>query len=535
MRFSILLLLPVFGWAQTCDTFPGHARRAFVVGNGAYLHLPAAPQAEEDERRIAQALADAGFDVTPALNRAKNDFFFGDQANFIAKVQPGDVVFFYYAGHIVQGTEDDDDDFILPPDFDPSQGANSGLSLRRFLDDLKARKPGLTIVLIEGPHGVSAGIPGSRTGLTLPDLSDNGQILFAEAVGPGSPAGSAQSQEASRLTIAVEDLLKQPGLDLSSLFERRAVPAVLAQSGRTQIPFVQNLSGAAGNFCFHEAPKVETRIETPVAPQPEVIVQTEVKTIPVPTNSRDHEDYIRIQHGVYKMGCVPADMKCKDEEKPQHEVTITKDFYLGRNEVQVDSFRRFLSETQKKPKMPPEPAQDYDHWKRDNLPMVMVYWQDAVDYCKWAGGRLPTEAEWEYAVRAGASDEVYPLNRIDSREKANFEHTQGNDIYEGVAPIRKFEPNKFGLYDMSGNVWEWVSDAFDKKYYSESSAVDPAGPAGSATAKEHVVRGGSFEDDWQTYSRLSYRKALGGRDFKTGFRCVLDDTPENRKNLGIKP
>jgi formylglycine-generating enzyme required for sulfatase activity len=198
--------------------------------------------------------------------------------------------------------------------------------------------------------------------------------------------------------------------------------------------------------------------------------------------------------------------------------------------VQTDSFLHYLKLDKKKNNWPRKAPQDYDGWKRGELPMVRVTWEEAVDYCGWVGGRLPTEAEWEYAARAGASDEIYPLNSENSRDKANFSGVQGNDNYEGVAPVRKFDENKFHLFDMLGNVWEWVSDWYGQKYYSEHPEVDPKGPM---TGKEHIVRGGSFESDWREHLRLSVRWPQNGENYKTGFRCVLEDSPDTRDRLAI--
>jgi formylglycine-generating enzyme required for sulfatase activity len=166
---------------------------------------------------------------------------------------------------------------------------------------------------------------------------------------------------------------------------------------------------------------------------------------------------------------------------------------------------------------------------------VNVRWEEADAYCKWAGGRLPTEAEWEFAARGGMTNEVFPMNSENSRDKANFDGKSGNDTYDAVAPVRKFDPNPFGLYDMAGNVWEWVSDWFSPQYYSAASITDPQGPA---SGKEHVVRGGSWDSNAKEHLRLSFRMAPA-RSYapSVGFRCVIEENPENRQFLvaeGVK-
>src|SRR5262249_48557534 len=145
----------------------------------------------------------------------------------------------------------------------------------------------------------------------------------------------------------------------------------------------------------------------------------------------------------------------------------------------------------------------------DEHPVVNVTWNDAVAFCGWLSrktGRkceLPTEAEWEYACRAGSRTKYYHgddpegLAKIANVADASFlkvfpDNTyaiKADDGYAFTAPVGRFQPNAFGLYDMLGNVWEWCSDHHDAKYYRESPAADPKGPS---AGEYHVLRGGSW-------------------------------------------
>ena len=218
------------------------------------------------------------------------------------------------------------------------------------------------------------------------------------------------------------------------------------------------------------------------------------------------------------------------DEHPQHRVRITKPFYLGTYHVTRGQFRQFVADTgyktdAEKGEKPGAYGWDPDKkafgfnekysWRNagfeqtDEHPVINVSWNDAVEFCKWLSKkesktyRLPTEAEWEYACRAGTTTRYYSGddpetlakvgNVADAAAKAQFPDwkftIKANDGYVFTAPVGKFKPNAFGLYDMHGNAWQWCADWYGAEYYAKSPADDPTGPD---TGDVRVLRGGSW-------------------------------------------
>jgi formylglycine-generating enzyme required for sulfatase activity len=230
-------------------------------------------------------------------------------------------------------------------------------------------------------------------------------------------------------------------------------------------------------------------------------------------NPKDGLKYVWIPPGTFMMGCSPGDSECESNENPSHQVTITRGFWIGQTPVTVGAYKRFANATGRS--MPPEP--DFfgralnAGWRNSRMPIVNVDWNDAEAYCRWIGGRLPTEAEWEYAARGGSTEARYgPIDEV-----AWYLVNSGGKTHD----VGEKRANAFGLYDMLGNVWEWVNDWYDKNYYQSSPSQDPQGPG---SGQYRVVRGGC----WGHPSRVvrvslrDYVVPAGGREASFGFRCA---------------
>ncbi len=220
---------------------------------------------------------------------------------------------------------------------------------------------------------------------------------------------------------------------------------------------------------------------------------------------------VLVPGGIFTMGHYteqPTDWQ------PEHRVTIDS-FYMDRCEVTNAEYERFCNETGH-----PLPF----FWGSGRFcsgpeypayPVTGINLGDAMKYAAWAGKRLPTEAEWEYAARGGLEGKSFPWGEGIDSTRANYGMKFGRSL-----PVGYFPPNAFGLCDMSGNVWEWTADLYGDRYYAEAPGANPKGPA---TGRFRVIRGGSWHSGAMC-NRVYYRNGLSSSwlDFAVGFRCVQD-------------
>lgn len=254
-------------------------------------------------------------------------------------------------------------------------------------------------------------------------------------------------------------------------------------------------------------------------------IKTETRTTVVSSPAQDYSMYktkigdegremVQIPEGPFTMGSQDGD----PDEAPEHQVFL-KGFYLDRKEVTQKEYDRFAKMT-KRP-MPRIEVFEDDQSKllKPEFAAMSVSWDDAVAYCRWAGKRLPTEAEWEKAGR-GEGKRKYPWGDAFDTRAANVDGSE--DGYKYLAPPGSFDTGRspYGLYDMTGNVAEWVADTYGEQYYKKSPYRDPKGPE---TGDLKVVRGGSWRET-EHNARLSKRFAAKRwrTDITIGIRCASD-------------
>jgi formylglycine-generating enzyme required for sulfatase activity len=213
-------------------------------------------------------------------------------------------------------------------------------------------------------------------------------------------------------------------------------------------------------------------------------------------NPKDGLTYVWIPPGKFQMGCSPGDNECFDPENSPWQVTISRGFWMGQTEVTQEAWQRVMGTAPSNFKGPKRPVEN-------------ITWDDAGNYCKVVDMRLPTEAEWEYAARAGTSTSRYG--------DTNSIAWHGGNSRNATHDVAGKQANAWGLYDMLGNVWEWVSDWFADQY----PPADTADPQGPAMGTVRVRRGGSW-DSAPRYARASFRSSsrTSYRYSNLGVRCV---------------
>ena len=279
---------------------------------------------------------------------------------------------------------------------------------------------------------------------------------------------------------------------------------------------VEQRIGVFGTFAPSYTPTL-----TPTATFTSTPTSTPTKTLtatPTPQagslsiRDKDQAVIAYIPAGEFTMGSSSS----SSDESPEHKIYLDA-FWMDQNEVTNAMYALCVEEGDCDL---PNSTGNYEDTEYAQHPVVYVSWNDAKNYCEWAGGNLPTEAQWEKAARGGLEGKTYPwgddapICTAGAENGAQYNSCDGNTV-----PVKTFSANDYALYDMAGNVWEWTADWYDNSYYANSPTDNPLGPE---TGSGRVLRGGSWSS-LNDYLRVALRSLgdPGYTGYSFGFRCLL--------------
>jgi len=488
----------------------GQQKFALVIGNGAYTGpgLPRLNNPVNDANDMAAVLNELGFAVEKLLNGNQDQMVNAVMAlKRHLSISKNSYGFLFYAGH---GVQSNGENFLIPVDANiPSESylRNRTVSVQEMLDELNDAGNELNIIILDACRdNPFSWRRGGNRGLTLvANQPADSIIVFATAAGTTAADGTGRN---GLFTSHLLNNLKIPDLEVTEVF-RRTMGDVANASGNQQRPAIYNQF--PGTAFLGSKPSVQPVIQ---AISPATI----------------QSDMLRINGGTFLMGSSDSEPR-RNTNEARHEVTVSP-FYIGKYEVTQKEYEEVMGA-----------GKNPSNFKGPDLPVEMVSWYDAIDYCNkrsqlesltpaytvsgtnvsWNrsanGYRLPTEAEWEYACRAGTTTPFSTGNNITTAQ-ANYDgNNPYNDNAKGTSRqktsyVGSFQPSPWGLYDMHGNVSEWCWD-----WYGAVNTARQTDPIGPSSGTNRVIRGGSWIN--------------GGRDIRSASRNY--GTPSYRSsNLGFR-
>lgn len=481
---------------QEASRFAQSNRVAVVVGVNAYdpqSGLRPLKFAVPDAQLVKQGLERHNYSVQLlADHRANRDYILDaiEQAGRVLDPEQGTLVFFF-SGHGF-GDPATDTNYLATYNTLSNRLAGSALSLREV--EAAIRKTGARRAMMfidacrDNPFlGKSTAQPNF-----LEQNAEGIKTLYATKFGE-------LSYETPQLRHGVfshflfqglaGQAVEQDGIvsfdSLTAYVQEETAQWTFKALGKTQKPYSRDNTDSFGVL-------VVGRLggDVPPPPRPDPTPQPQPDPSPVPASYIEPK-MVSIPAGTFMMGCVEGRdnvevLRCIDDEKPAHTVSLNA-FQIGKYEVTFAEYDLCTAAG-----ICPE-AQDRG-WGRGNRPVINVSWHNAQTYLRWLGDktgkqyRLPTEAEWEYAARAGA-DTVFPWGNSISCANADFE-SNGSCYGEGTSPVGRFAANRWGLHDMVGNVGEWVGDCWWSDY--QGAPVDGSAREGCGADESRVLRGGSW-------------------------------------------
>lgn len=487
---SLILLLGVFApFAQTqqrgmtpIEAPESNARTALVIGNGAYGDA-SLKNAVEDSRTMVQTLRSVGFTVNSYENVDRRKMI-DAVLEFGGKIQKdGGAGLFYYAGH---GIQVDGRNFLIPigANIDKKQDIEyEAVDVGRILGEMDAAHNSVNIVILDAcrDNPFARNWRSTTEGRGLAFMNAPSGTFMCYATAPGEVA----SDELSYTQELVKNIAT-PGLTIEQVV-KRAGAAIQQQSNGRQIPWFS--SNITGDFYF-------------VPPKEDILPKVPgTKTLTVPSNNRVPylKGMVFVEGGAFQRGS-PNGVGFNNEHR-QDSVTLS-DFYMDKYEVTQAEYEKVM-------------GKNPSYFKCSTCPVENVSSNDAAEYAKKMGKRLPTEAEWEYAARGGKLSKRYNFSGSDNIDDVGwYDGNSGTKTH----PVGEKAANELGIYDMSGNVWEWCADWYDSSYYSASPFRNPPGPE---KGSNRVLRGGSWTST-DNRCRVTNRSnnLPNVRVSNNGFRCA---------------
>ena len=485
-------------------------RVALVVGNNSYVHGSPLKNCVNDARTVAEGLRGCGFEVTLVEDGGLQDLE-GKVREFKRAATGAKAAWFYYAGH---GAEVAGTNYLIPVDAkveEEFEVKHKTLPLDQVLGAMDGSGAPLKVVVLDccrdNPFGRGWSRSGSQ-GLAQVGSTPKGTII-AYATAPGQVASDGNGKN-SPYTSALVLALAKPGLEIDAVFR---------ETGRAVQEFTDNKQSPWLNISFYGSFVVRLGGPgMPVAPAPPM-----AEVSPLDRGEAGKSMEMKLPGGVpvtfqycppgeFTMGSPKTEEGRLDSEN-QVPVRISKGFWMARTECTQAQWRAVM-------------GSDPSKFKGDDLPVENVSWGDVQEFMgklndagglregwKWS---LPTEAQWEYACRAGTTTVFSFGNSLTSRQ-ANFGWKYGDSVGEtNTSRVGSYAANEWGLYDMHGSVWECCTDWYAKGL---QGGADPKGPLSGLS---RVVRGGSWSyDAISCRAAFRFRYVPGLRTFDLGFRPAL--------------
>ena len=507
---SLALLISLTAEAQQ--------RVALVIGNAAYVDpLPPLESPVNDARDMAALLKTFGFAVNVQTDVDLQQMVEATQA-FGEQLTDRSVAVFYFSGHGVQANNLN---YLVPLRARLRAEADApyeAFDMNRVLTYMEqANANGVNLVIMDACRAATLkGVKGWKqkkigfAQVTLPEGVSGTLLAYATA-----PGAASLEREGERNSIYTKHLLNalrdMPSLSLTDLLidVRKAVKE---DTGGEQVPW--EAISLTERFAFAEGEPTPEPTKKPTrkpTPRPSCWEsETPGATCAEPTTGME---FVYVPGGCFQMGSPESEDGRYDNEGPVHEVCL-KGFWMGKFEVTQAQWQAVMNTNP-------------SYFKGANRPIESITWNDAQDFLKKLSGgnaafRLPSEAEWEYACRAGTTMPFYFGETI-STDQANYDgdYTYGNgkkgQYRQQTTDVGSFPPNDFGLYDMHGNVWEWVADTYHDNY----NGAPTDGSAWNSGGSDRVLRGGSWYNgpgSVRSAVRSGYDPA--GRNDFIGFRVA---------------